>query len=203
MPGREDYYSQGDHEYSPRKGKHNKLGKSTGQPHKKAKAPVKANAGASVAPTQKSTPKSSLKGGRSAGPGGPLVGSRGPKKRPAVGPRRKSTSTTEKIKQMSTAAEKRTEALRANPRVAPAKPKAPAREKPVKKQKQEQTSNRNKKYNYSVPNVKQYSYSDWKKMTRSQRERAGLPTSEAGAQKRFKRLRAGITGKDYKVTGKS
>lgn len=40
-------------------------------------------------------------------------------------------------------------------------------------------------------------YSDWKKMTRSERKSAGLPTSEIGAQMYFKRFKTGITGKEY------
>lgn len=46
------------------------------------------------------------------------------------------------------------------------------------------------------------SYSQWQNMSRQERKAAGLPESLIGGQLAFKRFRAGITGKDYKVTTK-
>jgi hypothetical protein len=47
----------------------------------------------------------------------------------------------------------------------------------------------------------EYGYADWQKMSRADRKAKGLPTSEIGAQLKFKRMRSGITGKEYKVKG--
>lgn len=47
-----------------------------------------------------------------------------------------------------------------------------------------------------------YTYSQWREMSRSERKAAGLPVSEIGGQLEFKRFMAGITGKDYTSKGK-
>lgn len=48
---------------------------------------------------------------------------------------------------------------------------------------------------------KDYTYSQWRQMSRSERKAAGLPVSEIGGQLEFKRFMSGITGKDYTVSG--
>lgn len=50
--------------------------------------------------------------------------------------------------------------------------------------------------------IKDYSYKDWKGMTRSQRKAAGLPLSEIGGQFAFNRFMSGISGEDYTVGAK-
>lgn len=50
--------------------------------------------------------------------------------------------------------------------------------------------------------IKDYSYKDWKEMTRSQRKAAGLPLSEIGGQFAFNRFMSGISGEDYTVGAK-
>lgn len=117
--------------------------------------PKAANAGASVPPTQKGTPRSQTDAsprGRTA-PAKPSTPSRGKApSRPAV---------------------------RTKPK-APSVPRADVVNKPKK----------------------EYTYAQWQKMTRSQREAAGLPTNQLDAQKAFKRFRTGVTGKQYTVKGK-
>lgn len=49
--------------------------------------------------------------------------------------------------------------------------------------------------------AKEYTYAEWKKMTRAERKAAGLPVSDIGGQLEFNRFMAGITGKDYTSTG--
>lgn len=50
--------------------------------------------------------------------------------------------------------------------------------------------------------IKDYSYKDWKEMTRAQRKAAGLPLSEIGGQFAFNRFMSGISGEDYTVGAK-
>lgn len=47
----------------------------------------------------------------------------------------------------------------------------------------------------------EYTYSQWRGMSRPERKAAGLPVSEIGGQLEFKRLLSGITGKQYTSKG--
>lgn len=48
----------------------------------------------------------------------------------------------------------------------------------------------------------EYTYSQWRDMSRTERKSAGLPVSEIGGQLEFKRLMTGITGNQYTSKGK-
>ena len=52
------------------------------------------------------------------------------------------------------------------------------------------------------PSGKTVSYDQWKGMNMGQRVKAGLPTSVIGGELGFKRLRTGITGKQYTMERK-
>jgi hypothetical protein len=47
-----------------------------------------------------------------------------------------------------------------------------------------------------------YTYSQWRDMSRAERKSAGLPVSEIGGQLEFKRFMTGITGNEYTSKGK-
>lgn len=52
-------------------------------------------------------------------------------------------------------------------------------------------------------NPKEYTYEEWRGMSRGERERAGLPVSELGGQLGFSRFKTGLTGKGYTMQGYS
>jgi hypothetical protein len=49
---------------------------------------------------------------------------------------------------------------------------------------------------------KDYTYEQWKGMTRAERKAAGLPVSVIGGEMGFKRFRTGLTGREYTMSGK-
>jgi hypothetical protein len=49
---------------------------------------------------------------------------------------------------------------------------------------------------------KDYTYEQWKGMSRAERKAAGLPVSVIGGEMGFKRFRTGLTGREYTMSGK-
>ena len=49
---------------------------------------------------------------------------------------------------------------------------------------------------------KDYTYAEWKGMSRAERKAAGLPVSVIGGEVGFKRFRTGFTGREYTMSGK-
>lgn len=50
--------------------------------------------------------------------------------------------------------------------------------------------------------TKEYTWSEWQRMSRAERRAAGLPVSFLGGQIEFNRFMSGITGKDYTARGR-